>query len=905
MTEDANPAAKGESKTESVSFGDFSFHFRSGFLYRDGSTVFLQHRAGKLLGYLLERPREVVSRQELIDAVWDSAHVSDASVTEAIKQLRRSLNDDPNAPTYIQTIQRRGYRFIAPVRADAFDPTAPTGQRAVVDKTSVFWDPRLWMATTLVLAIILLILLLAGDARGAQGDAAADDGARDSHARMVERLAEIARQHPHGGDYVQARDATRRAFESMPATAPVEQRVRAAGILADAELKLGNVEAAIPLFQSVLDRLGQLPAETRQDIAITTVFLLAVSYLRQAQTDNCVERHTGESCILPITPTAVLADPSSALQAMPLFADIVRNIAPGEPLHLAAKWLLNITALMVGSQGDLAAELQIDPAVFAPESDFPRFENVAPRLGVATHSFAGGVVADDLDGDGLLDLMVSDLSTGGQIHVFRNVGDAGFVDVSAQSGLGGITGGLNLTHADYDNDGDVDVFVQRGAWWRAAGTWPNSLLRNDGNFHFTDVTYLAGLAGAGLDSPTQTAGWADYDNDGDLDLYVGNETTDDVAFPSHLFRNEGDGTFVEVGAAAGVTNDRWTKSIIWGDYDNDGFEDLFVSNYHGLNRLYRNNRDGTFTDVADQLGVQQPEDSFLSWFWDVDNDGNLDLLINASQPVLMAGEAPPIWQIAASRTGLPTPASSARLLLGNGDGTLRDASAGAGLAGITFPMGANFGDLDNDGWLDHYIGTGYPTYEALMPNAMYRGLGNARFEEITFAGGFGHLSKGHAIAFADLDNDGDQDVFEQMGGMLLSDPYPDALYENPGFGNHWLKLQLEGVKANRSAIGSRVRIDVDGPEGPRSIYLRVGTGASFGGNPLRVEVGLGQAERITGVEIVWAGSRTVQKLGELALDSAYLIVEGSEPIGLQLPTVSWSASGVAHVPVVQRVEARQ
>ncbi len=673
----------------------------------------------------------------------------------------------------------------------------------------------------------------------------------------------------------------------MPATASVEERVRAAGLLADAELKLGNVEAAIPLFQGVLDRLGQLPPESRQGIAITTVFLLAVSHLRQAQTDNCVKRHTGESCILPVAPTAVLEDPSSALRAMPLFADIVRNIPPGEPLHLAAKWLLNIAALLVGSQGDLAAELQIDPAVFAPETDFARFENIAPRLGVATLSFAGGVVADDLDGDGLLDLMVSSLDTEAAIRVFRNAGVAGFVDVSELAGLQAITGGLNLIQADYDNDGDLDVLVLRGAWWRSTGAWPNSLLRNDGDFHFTDVTYLVGLAGDGLDSPTQTAGWADYDNDGDLDLYVGNETTDDAVFPSHLFENVGDDTFVEVAAAAGVTNDRRAKSVVWGDYDDDGFADLFVSNYQGRNRLYRNDRDGTFTDVAGQQGVQAPEASFVAWFWDVDNDGNLDLLVNGSQPVAMSGEAPAVWQIAASRTGQPAPSPSSRLFLGDGTGGLRDASESAGLAGVRFPMGANFGDLDNDGWLDHYLGTGYPTYEALVPNAMYRGLGGARFEEITFSGGFGHLAKGHAIVFADLDNDGDQDVFGQMGGMLLSDPYPDALYENPGFGNHWLKLQLVGVEANRSAIGSRVRVDVEGPEGSRSIYLRVGTGASFGGNPLRVEMGLGRAERITAAEIVWAGSRTVQNLGELELDSAYQVVEGSEPVLLALPRASW------------------
>lgn len=153
-----------EPKPESVTFGDFSFHFRSGFLYRDGQTVMLQHRAAKVLCYLLERPREVVSRQELVEGVWGSAHVSDASVTEAVKQLRKVLHDDPANPAYIQTIQRRGYRLIAAVSPDDFDPTAPTTAPAQRRQppTSLFWDPRLWMATTLLLATLLIALLALG-----------------------------------------------------------------------------------------------------------------------------------------------------------------------------------------------------------------------------------------------------------------------------------------------------------------------------------------------------------------------------------------------------------------------------------------------------------------------------------------------------------------------------------------------------------------------------------------------------------------------------------------------------------------------------------------------------------------------------------------------------------------------
>ena len=123
-------------------------------------------------------------------------------------------------------------------------------------------------------------------------------------------------------------------------------------------------------------------------------------------------------------------------------------------------------------------------------------------------------------------------------------------------------------------------------------------------------------------------------------------------------------------------------------------------------------------------------------------------------------------------------------------------------------MGANFGDLDNDGWLDFYLGTGYPDYEGLIPNVMYRNRGGTGFADVTTAGGFGHLQKGHGVSFADLDNDGDQDVFEQMGGAYPGDGFADVLFENPGFGNHWIAVKLVGARSNRSAIGARIRVEI-------------------------------------------------------------------------------------------------
>ena len=159
-----------------------------------------------------------------------------------------------------------------------------------------------------------------------------------------------------------------------------------------------------------------------------------------------------------------------------------------------------------------------------------------------------------------------------------------------------------------------------------------------------------------------------------------------------------------------------------------------------------------------------------------------------------------------------------RLYRGDGNGSFSDVASATGLTRPSAPMGSNFGDIDGDGFLDFYLGTGYPPYHALMPNLMYLNRRGQRFADVTSAGGFGHLQKGHGLAFADVDNDGDQDVFEQMGGALAGDKYMDSLYQNPGFGHHYLVVQLFGTQSNRAAIGARVRVDVVTAEGIRSIY---------------------------------------------------------------------------------------
>ena len=470
-----------------------------------------------------------------------------------------------------------------------------------------------------------------------------------------------------------------------------------------------------------------------------------------------------------------------------------------------------------------------------------------------------------------LDIVTSTYDPRGPLRYFRRQADGQFSDDSAASGLAAQLGGLNCIGADYDNDGDNDILVLRGAWLLDDGQIRNSLLRNNGDRTFTDVTRQAGVAEPAR--PTQAAVWGDFDNDGDLDLFVGNESrlrenSRVGGYPSQLFQNNGDGTFTDIARRAGVTNDRYAKGVTVGDYDNDGDLDLYVSNA-GKNRLYRNNADGTFTDVADQLGVAEPVGaSFASWFFDYDNDGDLDLFVAAYDCKLA--------DIVADYRGQQHPGVSPRLYRNDGQSGFTDVAAAVGLDHPYLPMGANFGDLDNDGFLDIYLATGRPNYKMLVPNVMLRNEGGKRFQNVTTSGGFGHLQKGHGVAFADIDNDGDQDIYHQLGGFYPGDQYRNVLFKNPGHGNQFLIVKLIGTQSNRNGVGARIRVTVTTPQGKRTLHRAVGSVSSFGGSPLRQEIGLGMADSIARVEIDWPGSATTQVLRGVPLDGMIQVTEGTE-----------------------------
>jgi len=636
-------------------------------------------------------------------------------------------------------------------------------------------------------------------------------------------------------------------------------------------LQDGAPEEAVHEVELLFRALESTPSVLQEKPSLHLVRGLA--YLRLAEIENCVRRHNADCCLFPLQDGGVHQVKEPAREARSSYLDYLSL----EPSDLRARWLLNLTSMAIGDYPDaVPAEHLISALWIDAETDIKRFPDIAPRLGVDRLDLCGGCIVDDFDGDGDLDIATSTIDPLGSMAYFRNEGDGSFIDASSESRLDDQLGGLNIIGADYDNDGDVDILVLRGAWLFDEGRIRNSLLRNDGHGRFTDVTRFAGIAEPAC--PTQAAVWGDFDNDGDLDLYVGNESRADTSkfpadqavggdYPAQLFLNQGDGTFEDAAQSAGVTNDRYCKGVAVGDYDNDGDLDIYVSNI-GRNRLYRNDNNGVFTDVAPALGVTEPADiSFVPWFFDYDNDGWLDLFV--------VGYDAGIDDVAAHYLGRPNDATSPCLYQNRG-GRFSEVAASVGLDRPLLPMGANFGELDNDGFLDVYVGTGDPGYETIMPNVMLRNADGQRFEDVSRSGGFGHLQKGHGIAFADIDNDGDQDLYHQIGGFYAGDAYHNALFQNPGHGNHFLTIRIVGTRSPRNGFGARITLELDTPDGTRSIHRAVGSVSSFGGSTSRQEIGLGDAIGIRQVTIFWPGSGTTQVLKGVPMDVMIEVREGEE-----------------------------
>lgn len=644
-------------------------------------------------------------------------------------------------------------------------------------------------------------------------------------------------------------------------------------------LELGEEGKAIRLLEPL--------AKTRYKNDTQILKTLALAYLRQGERSNCVTHHASESCILPISGLGIHNDTDGSRKAIQSYEHLLRV----DPSDLESRWLLNLAYMTVGDYPDKVPQQYFIPGMDGDATHRVRpFEDIAADLKLEVGNMAGGSITDDFDNDGYLDIITSGWGVTDAMHYFHNSGNGKFEDWSQKMGLRGITGGLNIIQTDYNNDGYKDIFVLRGAWRGEFGRIPNSLLKNNGDGTFSDVTTASGLLSF---HPTQTATWNDFNNDGWLDVYIGNESmrsNPSEVHPNELYINNQNGTFREVAREAVCDFVGFVKGVTSGDFDNDGWQDLFISTMDGERRLFRNKGlKGTeiaFTDVTVTAGLSDEHgNSFPTWFWDYDNDGWLDIFACDYTFDKSLG-----YYEAAEKLDLPAGAHEKMLLYHNNhDGTFTNVAGKLGLNTNVFAMGANFGDIDNDGFLDMYLGSGNPRYQSLVPNKMFLNLDGEQFADVTTSARVGHLQKGHGVSFADMDNDGDQDIYIEMGGAFPGDAYQNSFFLNPGQNtNNWICLNLEGSDANRAAIGSRIRLTFHENGTLRRVYRDVNSGGSFGASPLRQEIGIGQAAIIDEIEITWAGSQTVQVFRNVQPNQFIRIKEGTfETTSYALKVIDW------------------
>ena len=680
------------------------------------------------------------------------------------------------------------------------------------------------------------------------------------------------------------RAAQMRAQLDQPANAQrTTERLNLEARYAEELMNGGKLDEALQTYRTLEQEIPTDDPKIWKEAQTSLLISEAVAYLRMGEQQNCCDRNNPNSCLIPISGSGIHSKQEGSRGAIKCLLEALKL----RPNDLSARWLLNIAYMTIGEYPQkVPAQWLIPLKNYGGEYPLPKFTNAAPDMGLDFLDLSGSITMEDFEGNGLLDLVISTFRPDGQMRYIHNNGDGTFTERTKDSGLIGEIGGLNTVTTDYNNDGRPDVIVLRGGWMGKNGRFPLSLLRNDGGGHFTDVTLESGLLTLG---PTQTAVVFDYNSDGFLDLFVAYESNHEETNPCKLFRNNGDGTFTDVTQQCGLNVTRMIKGAVAADYLHNGRPGLYLSVKGSKSVLLRN--DGPagadksptgpwkFTDVTHEAGVDIQRSSFSCFFFDYDNDGWPDLYVNGYGGTRNVGD------IAADYLGMPTTADKAKLYRNNHDGTFTDVSKQAHLNRVVEGMGVNFGDLDNDGWLDFYVGTGTPELGMILPNRMFRNHDGKYFDEVTTTGDFGHLQKGHAIAFGDLRNNGQQDVFLVAGGALEGDTAHDCLYLNPGSKNHWINLQLTGVKSNRIALGAEICVTVTTPQGERKIYKTVNTGGSFGNNPLRQAIGLGNATAIKQVRIHWPATGIDQTVTNLSMDHFYKIKEGdsnAEP--LQVPT---------------------
>jgi hypothetical protein len=407
------------------------------------------------------------------------------------------------------------------------------------------------------------------------------------------------------------------------------------------------------------------------------------------------------------------------------------------------------------------------------------FEDVSKDSGADDKGRGKGVAFADIDGDGDYDLFVS--NKGGGSKLFRNDSTPGhikYTDISAVAGdnLGDVGFCTGSTFADVDNDGRPDLFIAKGGQYEIEA---NRLLHNEstpGRIHFRDISVEAGINTKDF---TYQAAFADYDNDGRLDLFVANYG---VGVKNRLFHNEtvaGKITFAEVSQQAGVGAPGWSWAATWADVDSDGWQDLYVvrGRYPAgePNLMYRNNHDGTFTEIGRETGLNDPNWGLGATWADVNNDGRLDLFISN-----YVGEN--------------------KLFMNEGSWKFKEVSKTAGVNHAGWGKGPTFADINHDGYLDFYEG------DCKLANQLYLNDGTGKFSDVVAQFPTMELEgvRTKGTAFTDIDGDGAMDLY------VVNWNVPNRVYRNSTndktHEKNWLKVRLTGTLSNRMAVGSLVRV---------------------------------------------------------------------------------------------------